>query len=103
MAEIISYITSGYLFSKLGARVSLCVTFAISAVAGFITLCYGVSDDQGWLFMVLVMLSKFGVSGSYNIYLCSLPQVFPTYFLATGYGVCHFLAVLFQCVTPFIA
>ena len=102
LAEIVSYVTSGFLLRKLGAKVSLSLSFALSAIGGFLTLWHGQVQEDA-LFIFLVMLSKFGVSGAYNIYLCSLPMAFPTYFLATGYGACHFMAVLFQCVTPFIA
>ena len=101
LAEMLAYATSGLLFRCLGPKASLFFSLALSSVAGFLLLI--MSARQDYVFTGLAMLCKFGISGTYNIQLCTLPLVFQSEFLATGFGIAHFFAVLFQMSTPFIA
>jgi len=101
LAEILAYAFSGVLFKKLGSKISLALTLTISALGGYAIWLLGF--EQSSFFTVLVMMCKFGISGTYNIQLCSLAEVFPTTFLATGFGIGHFFSVIFQISTPFIA
>lgn len=103
VAEILAYVTSGYIFTKFGARTSLASSLTLSAVAGCAILIYGQENSDKVLFTVLVMLCKFGVSATYNLQLCTIPQAFPTSFIATGFGFAHFFSVVFSISTPFIA
>lgn len=41
VAEILAYVTSGYIFTKFGARTSLAFSLTLSAVAGSAILIYG--------------------------------------------------------------
>ena len=96
LAEIVAYATSGLLFKCLGAKPSLFLSLAISASSG-LAICLSKPA------ICLVMLAKFGISATYNIQLCTLVHVYPSSFLATGFGIGHFFGVLFQISTPFIA
>ena len=104
LAEIAAYATSGCLLSKLGVKLSLALTLAISALGGVSIMAADYSQNQeSALFVCFVMVCKFGISGTYNIQLCSLAEVFPTSFIATGFGVTHFFSILFSICTPFMA
>ena len=72
MAEALAYVTSGILFSFLGPKISLMSQMSLSAVTGLLLLLVGwvipsTEGNQGIFFTVLVMLCKFGISGSYNL------------------------------------
>ena len=103
LAEILAYATSGLLFKRLGAKASLALTLLISAVGGLTICFYGVEHQNSIFFTFLVMMCKFGISGTYNIQLCTLVLVYPSSFIATGFGIGHFFGVIFQISSPFLA
>ena len=92
LAEIFAYLISGWASQKMGSRISLATFFTISALGGFLMWS---SSDNPLLLTSCVMMSKFGVSGTYNIQLCALKEVFPTNFVATSFGVMHLCTVCF--------
>lgn len=55
------------MFKRCGPKVSLALSLALSAGAGFAICVYGTGKSSDLLFVILVMLCKFGISGTYNI------------------------------------
>ena len=94
IAEILAYATSGIVYRKLGARSSMSLSLAISTLGGYATWIIS-SRCSDSVLTILVMLCKFGISGTYNIQLCAMSEVYPSSFLATGFGSGHFFAVIF--------
>ena len=65
LAEILAYATSGYLFTRLGAKASLTLSLGLSALSGYAILLVG--SEEVVFFTVLAMLCKFGISATYNV------------------------------------
>ena len=106
LAEALAYATSGVIYQCLGARTSLVLALSLSSLAALAILIQGGAvdeDKQGTAFTILVMLTKFGISGTYNMQLCTLPVAFTPEVIAAGFGIAHFFAVIFNCTTPFVA
>ena len=40
-SDIVSYVTAGYVFEKLGAKASLASCYAVSSIGGIVMLTYG--------------------------------------------------------------
>ena len=73
IAEILAYATSGILFRKLGAKLSLVILLSLSAVGSILILIVGTDNSGSVVFILLVMVCKFGISGTYNVRMCTMP------------------------------
>ena len=103
LSEFVAQAAGGVLYEKIGARTSLCISFAISAVGGFMMLFYGLNHQSEWIFPLLVLVMKFGISGCFNItYVCH-KGCFPTLFSTTSLGYCTFICRFFTAFTPVMA
>lgn len=103
LSEFFAQAASGYLFEKIGVRQSLCISYTISAIGGFMMFFYGLNHQGDWIFPLLVLVMKFGISGAFNItYVCH-KGCFPTLFSATSLGYCTFICRFFTAFTPVMA
>lgn len=70
----------GYLFVKIGLKLSLGGSSLMAFIAGCLTLAYGLQHQSGWLFLVIWQFLQFGISSAYMILYVSNSSVFPTLF-----------------------
>ena len=103
IAEIASQFIGGLLFQTIGAKKSFFITFAMSAVAGIIIIFYGQYNQDGYMFLVLILASKFGISCSFAIVYVAHISIFPTMFATSSFGFCNFFARLFTISSPLLA
>ena len=89
--EMMGYILSGLLASRVGIKYSLMFSFAISCIGGTITAAWGLWHmDSPWFF-VLFLLCKLGIAYAANINFIANSVLFPTLFASTALGICNFL------------
>lgn len=93
-SEMAAYVISGIFYQKVGVKLSLTLAFAISAVGGLLILTWGLNHESSPWFFVCFLLTKFGVTCTFNINFVANQYFFPTLFAATALGVCNFLARL---------
>ena len=95
-SEMVGYVLSGLFAEKVGVKLSLIVSFLISTVGGVLILAWGLQHQDSPLFFVCFLLTKFGVTCTFNINFVANQYFFPTLFAATAIGVCNFLARAFS-------
>ena len=84
-----SYIISGILYEKIGAKPSMMVAYGISTLGGIFLLAWGLQNQQSAAFLVCFLLAKFGVAATFNINYAANSYFFPTLFQATALGICQ--------------
>ena len=95
--------TSGWLYLKVGMKVSFFFLFLSSAIGGFLILVWGYNSDSDMVFSALVLLSAFGVASTFNIVYSSHAATFPTLFSGTAMGICNFAARVATIFAPTVA
>ena len=91
---------SGALYDKIGPKISFVVSFVIGIIGSLFYILYGESHKS--LVPVMVLGSKFGISGSFNVvYLAN--TVFPPVYSSTTFGLCNFFARLASMLAPVFA
>ena len=61
LSEMVAYAVSGAYYMKLGARLTFISSFGLSIVGGIIILAYGLNHQDDWSFVILVLITKFGI------------------------------------------
>ena len=59
LSELLSYLLSGYIYSKFGMRKTFISFSILSSVAGFLMIAEH-KNTQSWLFPILILFAKFG-------------------------------------------
>ena len=103
ISELFAYAISGYFYSYFGAKMTLTVSFAISTVGGVVILAYGLQHEEAWTFVLLVILSKFGIACAMNINFVAHQAIFPPLFASAAMGYCGVLSRLFSTLSPLLA
>ena len=93
-SEMIAYAVAGLCYEKIGAKLSLIISFAISTIGGVLILSWGLKHQDSPVFFVFFLLAKFGISCTFNINFTANSFFFPTLFAATAMGICNFGARL---------
>ena len=93
-SEMIAYVLSGLLYDKIGVKLSFIIAFSISTFGGILILVWGLNHESSIWFFVCFLLTKFGVTCTFNINFVANSYFFPTLFTATALGLCNFLARL---------
>ena len=93
-SEMIAYVVSGLVYERIGPKLSLIISFAISAIGGIMILSWGLKHQDSPVFFVFFLLAKFGISCTFNINYTANSFFFPTLFAATAIGICNFGARL---------
>ena len=94
ISEMIAYVLSGLLYQKIGIKLSFIIAFLISTVGGILILAWGLQHESSTWFFVCFLLTKFGVTCTFNLNFIANAYFFPTLFAATAIGICNFLARL---------
>lgn len=103
ISELIAYPISGLLYNHLGAKKTFAASFTTSLVGGILILCFGLSHQDSWTFVLLVIVAKFGIACTQSIVYVAHPDIFPPLFAATALGYCSFLAHLFSSLSSLIS
>ena len=103
ISEIMAYALSGYFYTKFGARKTFATSFAISTVGGLLILAYGLKHEEDWTFVLLVLVSKFGIASAMNINFVAHQSIFPPLFASAALGYCGVLSRLFSSLSPLMA
>ena len=93
-SEMAAYIISGLFYEKIGVKLSLILAFSISTLGGIAILVWGLQHEDSVLFFVFFLMTKFGVTCTFNINYAANSYFFPTLFATTALGICNFLARL---------
>ena len=98
VSEVTAYLISGALYEKIGTRISFIGSFLI-AIVGSIFLITLDGERYKDFVPVMVLGSKFGISGSFNVvYLAN--GLFPPLYSSTTFGLCNFFARLASMLAP---
>ena len=100
-AELLGYLSAGFLLTRWKAKLLFLVSFSMSAVAGTVIVIMGRRAEH--FFVVLVLLAKFGVTGAFGAVYVAHPRMFPTLFSITSMGFANFAARFATVFSPMIA
>lgn len=103
VSELAGAITGGTLFAKLGLKASLSISFGFALTGSSLLLLYGLEHEDSWLFPVLILLAKYGITSAFTIIYVSHNKVFPVLFAATAFGFCNFTSRVFTSLSPIFA
>jgi hypothetical protein len=100
VSEVTAYIVSGAVYDKIGPKISFVTSFVIGIIGSLFYITLSSSYKSMVPFMVLG--SKFGISGSFNVvYLVN--GLFPAVYSSTTFGLCNFFARLASMIAPILA
>lgn len=101
MSELPSIIISGFMYKRLGLKITLVFWFSLSLVGGMLLLIFGNSHEK--LIPVFVLFSKAGVTATFNLCYLANAQIFPAIFAGTAFGICNIGAKSITILAPLIA
>ena len=97
VSEVSAYLISGILYQHLGTRLSFVASFTIAIIGSILYIIFG--DTYPYLIPFMVLGSKFGISGSFNVvYLAN--SLFPPIYASTTFGICNAFARLAAMLAP---
>ena len=97
VSEVTAYLVSGALYEIIGTRVSFIASFVIAVIGSILLIT--LADNNVDLIPAMVLSTKFGISGSFNVvYLAN--GLFPPIYSSTTFGACNFFARLFSMIAP---
>ena len=99
VTEILAYFISGLVYERIGVKLSLIISFLISAVGGVLILVWGLDNEDSAMFMAFFLMTKFGITCTFTINYSANQLFFPTLYAATALGICNFMARLFSALS----
>lgn len=97
VSEVAAYMISGALYEKIGMKVSFIGSYLIAILGATCYIFY--SQENQKLVPLMILGSKFGISGAFNTaYLAN--SIFPTVYSSTTFGLCNFLGRLVSILAP---
>ena len=97
VSEVTAYLISGALYDKIGPKVSFIGSFVLAVVGSVLLITLG--DNHVDYVVYMVLGTKFGISGSFNVvYLAN--SLFPPIYSSTTFGAFNFFARLFSMIAP---
>ncbi len=100
VSEVTAYIVSGALYQKIGPKISFVVSFIIGIIGSLFYIIF--ADNAKSFIPYMVLGSKFGISGSFNVvYLAN--GLFPPVYSSTTFGLCNFFARFASMLAPIFA
>ena len=99
-SDLAAYILSGLILKRLGMKITLSIAQFFSIVgAGLYIGLHHISE----LVPVIIILTRFGNSMSFNTVYVSNSRLFPTQFLATTFGFGNFVSHVLAVGAPLVA
>jgi len=99
-SEGISYFVSNKMMEFFGKKISMILSFLISAVSYFLFIF--VDKKNAILILILIFLSKYGASSLLNISSIYTNEVFPTDVRGRAIGICSFFGKFGGIIAPMI-
>ena len=99
-SELVAIPVCGFLYKRLKMRALFSILFALTATGAILMEIFPMN---GRLMPVLIVITKFGLSGALCTLTNSTTDVFPAMFAATALGICNFSARVLVSMSPFIA
>jgi len=97
VSEVTAYLVSGALYDRIGPKVSFIGSFALAVVGSILLIFLG--DHYVAFVPAMILGTKFGISGSFNVvYLAN--SLFPPIYSSTTFGAFNFFARLFSMIAP---
>jgi len=100
ISELIAYGFSGFFYNAFGGKKAFVLSFALSALGGFLIAFL---PDAGTMTAVFVLLAKFGISFAFNLVYLITPALFPVEITATAFGICNVVARFSTILSPILA
>jgi Na+/melibiose symporter-like transporter len=101
ISELPAVIISGFMYKKLGIKITLVTWFSVSFLGGICLLILGKSNQD--LIPIFILFSKAGVTATFNLCYLANAQIFPAIFAGTAFGICNIGAKLTTILAPMIA
>lgn len=97
VSEVIAYIVSGALYNTIGTKISFIGSFSLAIVGSIFYIIF--ADSHKGLIPIMILASKFGISGAFNlVYLAN--SLFPPIYAATTFGIFNIFARLASMMAP---
>lgn len=103
VAEILSNLAAGVVFSKFGPRVTFIVGYVISALGGALLIFQRRFEGQDLLIASFVLFAKFGSSMTMCVCYIATPWLFPVLLCGTAFGICNLFGRFAQAGAPIMA
>ena len=100
VSNIVGFVFAGLLFNRLGTKAMFVLANGLATVGGIIILIYGLNHEEGWIFPMLVFISKLGVACSLNTIFIAHNTIFPVLFSATSFGIVNVLSRIACALSP---
>ena len=101
LADIVGYIIGALLVSCIGIKKTLGYSFALASIGGLVTLTYGLSHQDKWIFPVLFFLIRLGCTSSFTACYVGNREVFPALVATGAMGICQVPARLASAIVSF--
>ena len=101
VSELIATVISGLIYNLFGAKTAFFLSFALSALGGF--LIAFIPNTSTFLIAFYVLLAKFGISVTFTMVYLIMPGLFPTVLNGTAFGICNVIARFTTILSPILA
>jgi hypothetical protein len=82
---------------------SLVSSNALATAGGFLIIVWGFNADNDWTMPLLILMTKFGISATFNYVYLGNALLFPTLFTMTSMGFCNIGARIATIPAPIVA
>ena len=100
-SELPAIILSGYMYKRIGMKLTLIIWFSVALVGGLSLMIFGGANEN--LIPVFVLFSKAGVTATFNLCYLANAQIFPAIFAGTAFGICNIGAKFTTILAPLMA
>ena len=101
LSQIPAYILSSLMYQVLGIKASLTTLFITSMLGAFLYMLS--ATDSVVIFALLILMTKFGVTGTFNVAYFGTAHLFPAAFTSSAFGICNLVARLATIFAPLVA
>ena len=98
---MIAYAVAGYLYTRLGMKLSFVLAYSLS-LAGMTALLVYRGDSQVWL-SIFILGGKFGISASFNLVYVGNQYLFPVQAVVFAYAACNLFSRILTTLAPLVA
>lgn len=100
ISDIVGTGLSAIFYEKFGVKIAFLTCLVFSIMGGVAILL--LNNHTGWM-PLFILVSKVGVSSTFNLVFLANADLFPTLFSATAIGICNFFARLSTTAAPLVA
>jgi len=100
LSDLVAYIVSGYILKKATTTKTLLISYSTSLTGAVLLLFF---FNNLTMIPILIILSRVGITMSFNTVYISNSRLFPTKFLASTYGIANLISHLLAVLAPIVA